>query len=104
MKNFEQELEVARKAKIPVMALRMFKRPDREDDLDDVVVDRPKLFRAEMMDDGTLWMACYFDNDERVSFYVQAKKKGWLDFSVTEKPPEWLDYDELFHQHHGGVE
>lgn len=68
-------------------------RPDREDSelLDDVVVQDVSIFRAEMMDDKSLWLACYFpDTDQRLSFWVRAtKRKGQkmrLEFIATELP------------------
>lgn len=87
--SFEAALEQARKDRIPVMALR-----HDSEGLDDVVVETPRMFRAEMMDRDALWMACYFDNGEQVTFWVTAHK-GRLNFSVTEEPPEWRDWDKL---------
>lgn len=84
----------ARRDRIPVMALR-----HDSDGLDDVVVETPRMFRAEMMSDDHLWMCCYFgDNHERVAFAVTAVtdgRKATLQFSVTEEPAEWLDWDKL---------
>lgn len=93
--SFEQALARARLEKIPVMALR-----HDAQGLDDVVVETPKMFRAEMMDDCSLWMACYFANGELVTFWVTAVRekprgKPILQFSVTEHPPEWWDWDEM---------
>lgn len=87
--DFESALAQARKERIPVMALR-----HDSQGLDDVVVETPKMFRAEMMSDRNLWMCCYFDNDERVTFSVYVRK-GRLEFSVTEKPAEWSDWDAM---------
>lgn len=81
----------------PIMALRMDHRDSNL--LDDVVVKNVTMFRAEMMSNGELWMACYFDNDERVSFWVSARKTGVLEFSVTEEPPEWINLDLLPKDH-----
>lgn len=76
----------------PRMALRY-----ADDELDDVVVELPLMFRAEMMDDKTLWLCCYFgaDKGEHVTFWVRSKR-GKLDFGVTETPGEWEDRDAKF--------
>ena len=67
--------------------------PHKPDSLDDVVVAPVRMFRAEMMADGALWMACYVGgkpNDQQtwdeVRFWVSARKKGVLDFTVTDAP------------------
>jgi hypothetical protein len=73
-------------------------RPDSEDPdlMDDIVVERPAMFRAEAMSDDLWWLACYFDNGERVTFHVRALARPQrIEFSVGETPPEWLDWDEL---------
>lgn len=92
--DFQAALAQARKDRIPVMALR-----HDSEGLDDVVVETPRMFRAEMMSDAHLWMCCYFgDNHERVTFAVTAVKEGRkakLLFSVTEEPSEWLDWDKM---------
>lgn len=62
--------------------------------MDDVVVEDVEMFRAEQMDDGHLWLCCYFRNGERVTFGAHAEKKGLLHFDVVETPPEWIDWDE----------
>lgn len=76
----------------PVIALR------EADDgsLDDVVAKNVTMFRAEMMDDKTLWMACYFDEaaDERLTFYVRAPR-GKLEFGWTEEPSDYVDFDSV---------
>lgn len=63
----------------------------RNDDrgaLDDVVVCDVSMFRAEMMDNKTLWMCCYFpDSDQRITFWIRSRR-GPLDFDVTEEPSE----------------
>lgn len=87
--TFEEALATARKNRIPVMALR-----HQGDDLDDVVVETPRMFRAEMMNNKQLWLCCYFENDERVTFWITVYK-GRLQFSVTEEPAEWRDWDTL---------
>jgi hypothetical protein len=69
-------------------------RPDETGMLDDVVVNRPMMFRAEMMDDKSLWMCCYMGNgNERVTFWVTVKK-GKLNFAVTEWPEGEFTYEE----------
>ena len=62
-------------------------RPDEAGELDDVVVKDVEMFRAEMMDDRTLWMCCYLAGHERVNFWVSARG-GKLRFSVTEWPDD----------------
>ena len=67
---------------------RLALRPDHRDPelLDDVVVTNVSMFRAEMMSDKQLWMACYFpDSDERVTFWVTVNK-GKLSVTATEYP------------------
>lgn len=60
-------------------------RPDGDGLLDDVVVNRVGMFRAERMDDKTLWLACYLDNGEDVVFFVSSSRSG-LRFTCTEAP------------------
>lgn len=51
-------------------------RPDGRNEmvrLDDVYVKDVKMFRAEMMDEGVLWMRCYLDDDRFIDFSVTAK-------------------------------
>ena len=90
MSDFAHALELARKDKIPVMALR-----HHRGELDDVVVETPKTFRAEMMSDHQLWISCIFENGEHVTFWATAASNGKLIFSVTETPDEYQDWDEL---------
>lgn len=73
----------------PVLALRY-----ANDELDDVVVENVSMFRAEMMDNKTLWLCCYFGSDkqERITFYVRSQR-GSLAFDVTEKPSDYRDWD-----------
>ena len=73
----------------PVIALR-----EDADGLDDVVAKNVTMFRAEMMDAKTLWMACYFDDaaNERLTFYVRSTR-GKLEFGYTEKPSDYVDLD-----------
>ena len=67
-------------------------RPDDQGDLDDVVVKDVEMFRAEMMDNRSLWMCCYLEGHERVNFWVTAKR-GRLLFTVTEQPSD-VPYEE----------
>lgn len=91
-KTFEAALDQARRDQKPVMALR--REPD--DTLDDVVVQHPNMFRAEMMSEASLWMACYFANGDEVTFNVRAEcRPRRLVFESGELPGEWLDWDEL---------
>ena len=87
--SFEAALAQARKDRIPVMALR-----EDSTGLDDVVVETPRMFRAEMMSDKNLWLCCYFDNGERVTFSVYSRR-GPLEFTLGETPAEWRDWDKL---------
>ena len=73
------------------MAYRIALRDDSHGDLDDVVVNRVEMFRAEMMSDTELWMCCYFPgSDERLTFNVRAtRRKGRklaLEFTAVETP------------------
>jgi len=77
------------------MALRPYH--DDPERLDDVVVEDVAMFRAEMMDDGHLWMACYFDKSGTapdLHFSVIAGKTGraQLHLSATDVPPH-IDID-----------
>lgn len=74
---------------LPAIALR---RLESDNSLDDVVVEDVECFRAEMMDDKTLWLCCYLTNGERITFYVHAPK-GSLEFDATEIP-DYQDWDE----------
>jgi hypothetical protein len=70
-----------------VGAYRIALRNDDDDRLDDVVVNNVSVFRAEIMDDKALFMACYFpDSDDRITFWVRVEK-GKLRYHVTEWPP-----------------
>ena len=63
-------------------------RDDDYDALDDVVVCDVSMFRAEFMDNKTLWMCCYFpDSDQRITFSVRSRR-GPLELDVTEQPSE----------------
>lgn len=87
--SFADDLSKARDERTPVMALR----PHVDGSMDDVVVKDVEMFRAEQMDTGTLWMACYFRNGERITFHVQAQRKNDLRYDVGEMPEEWVDWD-----------
>lgn len=68
------------------IALRPERNDPRPDVLDDVVVKDVSMFRAEMMDDRSLWLCCYLaGTDERIVFYATAKR-GKLILTVTEHP------------------
>ena len=80
----------------PRMALRPYR--DDPDRLDDVVVENVRMFRAEMMSDGQLWMACYFDDgpeSDEIHFLASAGKRGTaqLTLSATTTPDDWIDID-----------
>lgn len=60
-----------------------------EGNLDDVVVGDVSMFRAEMLNPRTLWLACYLPGTgvehDRITFEVSARG-GRLDFRVVEEP------------------
>jgi hypothetical protein len=88
--SFGSALALARSERIPAMALR----PHSDDgSMDDVVVKDVETFRAEQLDDGLLWMACYFRNGERITFNVFANRKNNLTYDVGELPERWIDLD-----------
>ena len=68
-------------------------RPDDDGELDDVVVKDVEMFRAERMDNRSLWMCCYLTGHERVNFWVRVKGRGTLEFCVTEQPSD-VPYEE----------
>lgn len=83
-----------RRAEQPRLALR----PDDTGALDDVVVRDVDMFRAELMDDDSLWMCCYLpgtgDGQDRVTFWVRAVgRNARLEFSVTEFPSGDVTYE-----------
>lgn len=55
--------------------------------LDDIVVMRPAMFRAEQMDPSTWWVACYLDEntDDRICWTVTAHARP--------KHIEWTGYE-----------
>lgn len=65
-------------------------RPDDSGMTDDVVVCDVSMFRAEMMDNGTLWLCCYLkDSNERIAFWVStSSRRSVLRFAVTEMPTD----------------
>lgn len=57
--------------------------------LDDIVVMRPALFRAEQMDASTWWVACYLDDDtdDRICWTVTAHARPKrLEWTTSEYP------------------
>lgn len=91
--SFTDDLERARRARLPRMALRPDDlRPDVPDAMDDVVIAQPEMVRAELANDDELWMACRFPNGEEVRFSVTVANGG-LDWRVIETPAEWIDID-----------
>ena len=80
-------------ARLPVMALRPYH--DDPERLDDVVVKDVRTFRAEMMSDGTLWMACYFnDEGDGIHFWARAGKRGTAQLHLSATTvPEHTDFD-----------
>lgn len=66
-------------------------RPDDSGQLDDTVVKGVSMFRAEIMDNNTLWMCCYLEgSDERITFCVRGKN---LRYDVTEHPHGDFPYE-----------
>jgi hypothetical protein len=57
--------------------------------LDDVVVRDVQMFRAEMLDDGRLWLCCYLPgtgvDQDRIAFEVVARGDR-IELKVTESP------------------
>ncbi len=68
---------------------RMALRPLAAGGLDDVVVRDVSMFRAELLNETTLWLACYLPGtgvvDDRVGFEVSVRD-GRLAFDVIERP------------------
>lgn len=64
-------------------------RPLTTGGLDDVVVEDVSTFRAELLDEATLWLACYLPGTgvegDRVTFEVSARD-GRLILEVIERP------------------
>lgn len=96
--GFSEALAQARRDQKPVMALRL----DSAGELDDVVVEAVDV-HAEMMSHDGCWMGCTFANGERVTFYFRARcRPTRLEFTVGEKPDDWIDYDDLHYDHADG--
>jgi hypothetical protein len=57
--------------------------------LDDVVVRDVQMFRAEILDDGRLWLCCYLPgtavDQDRIAFEVVARGDR-IEFEVIETP------------------
>lgn len=81
--------------RLPRIALRN----DHAGRLDDVVVKDVEMFRAEMMSDKSLWMACYLTNGERITWHVSHRGRVPLEFDVSEVPA-YEDFDDG-HDHPG---
>jgi hypothetical protein len=68
---------------------RMALRHDDDDLLDDVVVRRVSMFRAEMLDSDHLWLCCYLPgtgvDSDRVAFDVTVRD-GKIAFELVEMP------------------
>jgi hypothetical protein len=75
---------------LPEIALR----DDPDGVLDDVVVKGVEMFRAEMMDDRTLWLCCYLTNGERITWGVHSPRKP-LVMATQEMPMAgtFIDFD-----------
>lgn len=86
--TFGEELNAMRHGQAPAMALRYHD----DGSLDDVVVKDVTMFRAEQLDNGLLWLCCYFANGERVTFDVRAGR-GPLVYQEGEMPNDWTDID-----------
>lgn len=71
------------------MIARLVLRRAGDGSLDDVVVRDVSMFRAEVLDEGRLWLCCYLDgtgvDGDRVTFEVVARGDR-LSFEVGEEP------------------
>lgn len=71
-------------------------RPDADGTLDDVVVADVSLFRAEMMDEQSLWLCCYPPGTgvehDRIAFWVSVEH-GRLRFAMAEAPQGTVDLE-----------
>lgn len=78
--------------------IRLALRPYSDDAsrLDDVVVNRVDMFRAEMLDKDVLWLACYLPETgaegDRVTFLVTVRD-GELRMEVEERPAGSVTYE-----------
>lgn len=94
---FSAALENARRERVPVMALR----PDHRfpEEMDDIVIKDCDV-HLEAMDDDVWWMACTFKNGEEVVLHFTIDKKPKrIVVSVTSKPREWRDWDDIYREH-----
>lgn len=91
-RSFHDDLERARRDRLPRIALRRANRR-ANGELDDVVVGPVETFRAEMLGGDTLWLACHLPTGERITWHVHAVKRGVLAFDVVEMPHRWQDWD-----------
>lgn len=75
---------------------RLVLRTASDGSLDDVAVGAVSLFRAEVLDQGLLWLACYLEGtgveDDRICFEVSATDQG-LSFAVTERPQGTVEHE-----------
>lgn len=98
LSEYRKRLDGTQPMGAPVAAIRA-EEPGSEDSqrkhlVDDLVVENVATFRAEMMSEDSLWMCCYLPGtNERFAFWVHAVKRGQLDFSITEWPEQWRDFD-----------
>lgn len=85
------QAERRRRASAPRMALRRH----QDGSMDDVVIERPAMFRAEQLSENDLWMCCYFDGDhDRITFHVHWDRKNkLLVYDAGEMPDQWVDID-----------
>lgn len=61
------------------------------------MVSDVSMFRAEMLDRGRLWLACYLPGTgvqgDRIAFEVSVGPAGDLQFDVTEHPAGRVDLE-----------
>jgi hypothetical protein len=78
----------------PRIALRPF--PSDTSRLDDLVIRNVEMFRAEMLDNETLWMACYLPGTgvegDRIAFHVRVHK-GALNVAMVEGPQGSVSFE-----------
>lgn len=78
-------------AEQPTPAIALRRAASRGGELDDVVVKGVDMFRAEILDAGTLWLCCYLTNGERIAWHVCANEG--IEFDVVEMPESYEDFD-----------
>lgn len=64
--------------------------------LDDIVVMRPYMFRAEQMDTSSWWVACYLDNEsgDRICWDLRAHARPkHLSWTTSEFPESDVVYE-----------